>query len=118
MENTQHYKKLLEEKKASLIQQLEGLGRKLNENGDWMAVPNEEDGFRADKNENADDVEGFEENIATLNALEEQYNDVVSALQRIEDGTYGICKVSGKEIEKERLDANPAADTCIEHKDQ
>lgn len=40
---------------------------------------------------------------------------VNNALLRIENGTYGICTVSGEEIEPERLEAVPFATTCIKH---
>lgn len=35
------------------------------------------------------------------------------ALSRIKEGTYGICKVTGKKISKERLAVMPEADTSI-----
>lgn len=38
------------------------------------------------------------------------------ALARIEAGTYGICKVTGKPISKERLRAVPHTETSIEAK--
>lgn len=40
---------------------------------------------------------------------------VNNALLRIENGTYGICVVSGEEIEPERLEAVPYATTCMTH---
>lgn len=40
---------------------------------------------------------------------------VNNALLRIENGTYGICAVSGDEIEPERLEAVPYATTCMKH---
>ena len=40
---------------------------------------------------------------------------VNNALLRIENGTYGICTVSGEEIEPERLEAVPFATTCMKH---
>lgn len=39
---------------------------------------------------------------------------VDSALKRIEDGTYGRCARCGRMIGGERLEARPAADTCID----
>jgi DnaK suppressor protein len=36
------------------------------------------------------------------------------ALQKIEDGTYGICDISGKEIPKKRLDAIPYATMTVD----
>lgn len=41
---------------------------------------------------------------------------VNEALARIEDGSYGICRVCGRPIEKERLEALPYTDLCIEDK--
>lgn len=39
-----------------------------------------------------------------------------SALERIEQGTYGICKVTGRLIEKERLRAVPHTNHSLEAK--
>ncbi|HVF89755.1 MAG TPA: TraR/DksA C4-type zinc finger protein [Blastocatellia bacterium] len=39
---------------------------------------------------------------------------VDSALQRIDDGTYGVCENCGKKIAIKRLDADPAALYCID----
>lgn len=38
------------------------------------------------------------------------------ALQRIEDGSFGICESCGDDIGKERLDARPVTTLCIECK--
>ncbi len=38
------------------------------------------------------------------------------ALEKIENGTYGICELCGNEIEEERLRARPVASYCIECK--
>ena len=38
------------------------------------------------------------------------------ALERIEDGTYGICRVTGKEIGRERLEAVPTTTISYEAK--
>jgi RNA polymerase-binding protein DksA len=40
------------------------------------------------------------------------------ALERIENGTYGICRVTGKPIAKERLEAVPHTEISIEAKRQ
>jgi DnaK suppressor protein len=39
---------------------------------------------------------------------------VQAALQRITDGTYGLCLRCGRKIGRERLEARPAADFCID----
>lgn len=38
------------------------------------------------------------------------------ALEKIEQGTYGICEACGKEIEIKRLSARPVTSMCIECK--
>ncbi len=37
------------------------------------------------------------------------------ALQRLEDGIYGICESTGKQIRKARLEAQPWARYCVEY---
>ena len=38
------------------------------------------------------------------------------ALERVEDGTFGLCDECGEDIEFKRLDARPVATLCIECK--
>ena len=48
---------------------------------------------------------------------EGSYLDYVQeALQRIEDGTFGVCRVCGGEIGRARLEAVPTATQCIQCK--
>ena len=39
--------------------------------------------------------------------------EVETALERLQDGTYGICERCGQSIAKARLEVRPAARTCI-----
>ena len=115
------YKIKLEEELELLEKELEGLGRVNPENkNDWEATGDAETNANddhSDPNDNADDQEEFGERQAILQDLEPRYNNVKKALERIENGTFGKCEVCQKEIEENRLDANPAATTCIEHTD-
>ena len=43
-------------------------------------------------------------------------DDIDEALQRIEDGNYGICRVTGKDIPKARLEAVPTTSLSVEGK--
>jgi len=57
------------------------------------------------------------EEVAQLAARQEKFIDnLKSALQRIENKTYGICRVTGKLIAKERLRLVPHATLSIEAK--
>lgn len=53
--------------------------------------------------------------IALFEHINQELEDVEAALEKFENGTYGICEVSGKEIPVERLQAIPTAKTAIEH---
>lgn len=113
--NTEPYNTKLLEEKARLEKELESIGRRNPSNpNDWEPLP-QEVGQVADPIDAADLIEGYEENTAILKDLEIRYNHVLAALERIENGTYGICSVSGEPIEEARLHADPAANTCIEH---
>ena len=41
--------------------------------------------------------------------------EIDDAMQRIEQGTYGICEATGKPIAKARLEAKPWARYCVEY---
>lgn len=47
-----------------------------------------------------------------------QRRQVLAALERIDEGSYGTCAVCGERIDDERLEARPEAITCREHADQ
>lgn len=51
---------------------------------------------------------------AILDMKTHRLQQVLAALQSIDDGTYGTCIKCGREIDPRRLDADPAALLCIE----
>lgn len=108
----------LTEEKALLETELSKFGVLADKTtGDWEAILPPLDMPEADENDRADRAQGFEERSATVNELEKRLADVNAAIVRIDDGSYGVCKICNAAIEAERLEANPAADTCIEHKE-
>lgn len=109
-------KERLEKERDILQKELSSLGTQNPSNPeDWEPKKPEGDEFGADRNENADIIEAMQENNAALNELEGRLNNVMHALKKFEDGTYGVCETSGEPIEIERLQANPAARTSIQH---
>lgn len=65
--------------------------------------------------ENASEVEMYEDNLGVEHALEKDLAAIDEALGNIENGTYGICANCGKpqNIDIKRLKAFPEAKTCI-----
>jgi len=53
--------------------------------------------------------------LSILDDAETELADVELALQRLEDGTYGICETCGGPIEETRLAAFPATRRCQEN---
>ena len=110
------YKSKLEALLQTVTKELETLGvRNPEYKDDWISTPHGVDVGEADPNVGADRVEEWDERRATLSQLETRYTNIKRALKKIEDGTFGVCEVSGKSIEPDRLDANPAARTCKAH---
>ena len=114
--NTEHFKKLLQKEAKLLEKELKTVGHINPDNSkDWEATPPSKDADLAEKEEVAERIEAYEGNTAVLKQLEIKYNEVKKALLNIENGTYGYCTVCKKEIEDDRLTANPAAKTCKAH---
>ena len=115
--NTDHFKRKLEEELQVVEQELNELGWKNPGTGEWETTGNELDVSTpmADSNESADQLEDYQERQGETSTLEARRKDVMDALVKIKDGSYGTCEVSGEAIEEDRLEANPAARTCKEH---
>jgi RNA polymerase-binding transcription factor DksA len=114
--DTEHFKGKLLEEKSKLEEELATVGRINPDNPkDWEATPGDVNDNSADPNKLADNVEEYEARTATLKELEDSLKDVTDALEKIEKGNYGICEVSGEQIEIDRLEANPSARTCKSH---
>lgn len=117
--DTSHFKQKLEEEKQTLIEELASLGHINPDNAeDWELNFEDLNIMEADRNEAADRIEEQQIDQSVLETLELRYRLVLRALARIENGTYGTCEISGKEIETDRLEANPAARTCKEHMEE
>lgn len=54
-----------------------------------------------------------EKDLAILERLETELAEIEAALQRLDEGTYGVDEVTGEPIDPERLEAYPAARTNV-----
>lgn len=118
MENTHIYKERLEVQLISVTAELNDIAILDNESKDWVIKTTDIDHTEADRNNQADVAEETDERVALLAELENRYNFIKLALEKLKQGIYGICEISGEMIEVGRLDANPAARTCIHHMEQ
>ena len=112
-----HFKKLLKKELKRLETELKTVGQKnKNAPGEWESRATDVDVLASDDADKADNIENYESNNAILKDLEIEYDETLHALENIKRGVYGICEVSGEPIELGRLEANPAARTCMTHK--
>lgn len=115
MIDTNQFKAQLLKEKDTIIDDLTSLGRIVNPiTGDWEVAPSNGNP-EPDTNDLADRFEDYEEKSSEMSALENRLKDINDAIKKIDEGKYGMCEVGGEDIEPERLEANPAARTCIQH---
>lgn len=69
--------------------------------------------YGTSEEENAQEVEKFQENLSLQNNFRNLIRDTKKSLTKIEKGTYGTCDNCKEPIEQGRLKAYPAADLCV-----
>jgi DnaK suppressor protein len=111
------HKAALESRRETIMQDLAPIAEHNPATDDWEMKLDSTEFSDADDNVAGDEGEEAEERIATLALLETEYRLVVLALKKIELGTYGVCDVCGEAIEANRLAVEPAARTCIAHRE-
>jgi DnaK suppressor protein len=104
-------KKDLLSKKEQVLNEINNISGEKNEKDADMKVKFPDYGNKSD--ENAQEVGEYTTNLATEKILESTLRDVEGALDRIEKGTYGICKYCSQPIGKKRMLARPVASACI-----
>lgn len=92
----------LERKKQELSARLDRIGKNLRR------------GYEADSKERAKQLEDNEVVDALGNEARQEIAKINSALQRLDNGDYGICVECGLAIDEGRIEAYPYADECIE----
>ena len=108
---TEQARTLLESEKNRIEDELTQLGLDAQSND----VRREGSPFGKREEEATESLE-FEKRLALEKQLNEQLVEIEHALQKIEDGTYGICDGCGQPIAENRLEALPQASLCIECK--
>jgi DnaK suppressor protein len=68
----------------------------------------------ADSSEQAAQLGNVEVKVALENEAMAEIAEIQTALQRLDQGDYGICVSCGEEIGRERLEARPACAKCVD----
>ena len=111
-------REILEIDKENLEEELAAHGRVQTDSGDWQGASTGFEGEESDPNDVADQIEELATNVPLVEELEDRHQDVSDALEKMDEGVYGICEVCNEPIPLERLKANPSARTDIEHAEE
>jgi DnaK suppressor protein len=102
-------RKRLQELRAELLEMIEGL-----EQDQRFRAEEEEDFTEHDAGDRSQSLFTREMDATVEQALERRLQYVERALQKIEEGTYGICDDTGEPIPRGRLEAVPEAIYTLE----
>jgi len=105
------FKKRLEEKKEEVTKELLSFASKSNPSTGNFDTVFPKYGEHLD--ENAQEINTYEDTLPVEYALEKDLDEIRKSLQRIEEGTYGVCENCGKQIDTKRLEAYPEAERCV-----
>ncbi len=104
-EKIEAYKKRLEMEKGELEEKIKAHQKPTNFGDDV-------DSYDEEKNE----AEQFSNDLAIAQTFITRVNEIQDALDRIENKTFGMCAMCGKEIEEEVLEKDPAQTQCTDCK--
>ena len=110
----EHFKQMLLEKRREILVNVnemedEALKKsRLDAAGDLSSMPIHMADIGTDNYEQ-------EFTLGLMDSERKLLKEIDDALQRIEQGTYGICEGIGKQIPKARLEAQPWARYCVEY---
>lgn len=109
----EHFKQLILDKRHNAIEEIERMRIQLEDSREQAGNDSAYSFHMADAGTDAME----REKLYLMVARQQKYVGYLDrALERIEDKTYGICKVTGKPISKERLEAVPHTEISIEAK--
>lgn len=107
-----HFRELLIEERKRLEEELEQVRNRHTDMDN--ALPEEGEGGDEDTADLAAAMQDKEFDLSVEDEIEDILAQVDRAFQKFEEGTYGICDVSGKDIPVNRLEAIPYATLTVE----
>lgn len=112
-EELEYFREIIEKKRDEAQNELESLQSSLR---DSMENANDESAYSFHMADAGTDAQEREKTYMLLNRTKKFLRYLNGALERIDNKTYGVCKVTGKKIAKGRLEAVPHTQLSIEAK--
>lgn len=110
--DVEQMKKRLLDERTQLLRDLEVKEHQVAEDGDDLDP--ERGGVGNHMADDANETSEQETMLTLEQGIRRQLDLVNAALERIEEGTYGICANCGKPINPARLEARPSSVLCIQ----
>ncbi len=108
------FQDILETEKKKLTKELKFFAKKDPQlRGNWLTRFPFFNLSRSHKDENAEEIEEYENLLPVEQSLELRLKDIEDALAKIKKGVYGQCEKCKKEIEIKRLEVVPEARLCL-----
>lgn len=112
-EELQYFRKIIQKKREDSEQELKAIQKSLRESRENSS---DESAYSSHMADAGTDAQEREKKYVLQNRTRKFIGYLDRALERIDNKTYGICKVSGKKISKGRLEAVPHTQLSIEAK--
>lgn len=112
-EELQYFRDIIIKKRDEAEEEMEALQRSLRES---MENASDESAYSYHMADAGTDAQEREKTYMLFNRTRKFIKYLDDALQRIDNKTYGVCKVTGKKISKGRLEAVPHTQLSIEAK--
>lgn len=112
-EELEYFKEIILKKREEAEKELESLQSTLR---DSMENANDESAYSFHMADAGTDAQEREKTYMLFNRTKKFIRYLNDALKRIDNKTYGVCKVTGKKIAKGRLEAVPHTQLSIEAK--
>ncbi len=112
-EELEYFRQIILKKREESEQELNALQRTLREN---MENSSDESAYSFHMADAGTDAQEREKTYMLFNRTKKFIRYLDDALTRIDNKTYGVCKVTGKKIAKGRLEAVPHTQLSIEAK--
>lgn len=104
MSHYDEYKARLEQKRTELLVDLDA----------EIVIPDEGMGYSTHQADDASFATDQAASVAIRRSIERQLYEVERALDRLEKGSYGLCRACKKQIDRARLNALPYARYCMD----
>ena len=112
----EYFREILLKKREEIVKNMEYLKSVLNSTS--QEASGDHSAYSFHMADQGTDAMEREKAFLFISRDEKYLKQIEAALERVNNGTYGICRVTGKEIGKERLEAVPTTTISYEAKVQ